>query len=160
MGTEPKKVGARPKRGTCNCSWPEISIQAGGSSRPRQRAAAALRGPAPGSVLPTVEGQLVQPLWWSSDHLLTPVKLQLYPRLFSKLTRSLCRGSCFPLIVSWEIGQVKRSQYTFVTITPFPSFFLFPSLSLSLPSSSFPLPLLLNWSLFLHNGEQEYRLKT
>lgn len=158
MGTEPKKVGARPKRGTCNCSWPEISIQAGGSSRPRQRAAAALRGPAPGSVLPTVEGQLVQPLWWSSDHLLTPVKLQLYPRLFSKLTRSLCRGSCFPLIVSWEIGQVKRSQYTFVTITP--SFFLFPSLSLSLPSSSFPLPLLLNWSLFLHNGEQEYRLKT
>lgn len=160
MGTEPKKVGARPKRGTCNCSWPEISIQAGGSSRPRQRAAAALRGPAPGSVLPTVEGQLVQPLWWSSDHLLTPVKLQLYPRLFSKLTRSLCRGSCFPLIVSWEIGQVKRSQYTFVTITPFPSFFLFPSLSLSLPSSSFPLPSLLNWSLFLHNGEQEYRLKT
>lgn len=157
MGTEPKKVGARPKRGTCNCSWPEISIQAGGSSRPRQRAGAALRGPAPGSLLPTVEGQLVQLLWWSSDHLLTPVKLQLYPRLFSKLKRSLCRGSCFPLIVSWEIGQVKRTQYTFVTITPSFSL-LFPSISL--PSSCFPLPSLLNWSLFLHNGEQEYRLKT
>lgn len=157
MGTEPKKVGARPKRGTCNCSWPEISVQAGGSSWPRQRAGAALCGPAPGSLLPTVEGQLVQPLWWSSDHLLTPVKLQLYPRLFSKLKRSLCRGSCIPLIVSWEIGQVKRSQYTFVTITPSFSL-LFPSLSL--PSSSFSLPSLLNWSLFLRNGEQEYRLKT